>query len=182
MNSTRFCTSFDTPVGPFSLAVEEGGAVAAAVFGDRAALGARLRRASLAPDDRRTAAARAQVEAWFRGERREFTVPLAPEGTPFQRRVWGALRAIPLGETRSYAELARELGSSARAVGRANAANPICLLVPCHRVVGADGSLTGYAFGVETKRRLLELEGALPRAGQRRRASRTAATNALSLA
>jgi len=88
-------------------------------------------------------------------------VPLAPIGTEFQKRVWDALCAIPVGETRGYAQLAGQLGSpqAARAVGRANATNPICLFVPCHRVIGADGSLTGFAFGEDIKRKLLEHEG-----------------------
>ncbi len=87
---------------------------------------------------------------------------LAPFGSPFRQRVWAALRAIPPGETRSYAALARELGSSARAVGGANAANPIPIIIPCHRVVAADGSIGGYSAGegVDTKRHLLRLERA----------------------
>jgi methylated-DNA-[protein]-cysteine S-methyltransferase len=103
---------------------------------------------------------REQVLAYFAGERREFELPLAPGGTDFQQRVWAALQRIPFGETRSYGQLAAGLGNPAasRAVGRANARNPICLIVPCHRVIGADGSLTGFAFGEEIKRRLLEHE------------------------
>ena len=85
-------------------------------------------------------------------------MPLAPAGTAFQQRVWKALLRIPFGRTRSYGEIARELRSSARAVGRANSTNPVCLIVPCHRVIGADGSLTGFAFGEDLKRRLLEHE------------------------
>jgi methylated-DNA-[protein]-cysteine S-methyltransferase len=100
------------------------------------------------------------VTAFFGGKRRDFSVGLSASGTPFQRRVWAALRRIPYGETRSYGDVARAVRSSARAVGRANATNPVCLIVPCHRVIGSDGSLTGYAFGEGTKRRLLELEGA----------------------
>jgi methylated-DNA-[protein]-cysteine S-methyltransferase len=153
-------TQFTTPLGAFSVAVDPAGAVAAAAFGGEAALRGRLRGAALVPDARRTAAAREQVEAWFRGAKLEFSVELSPAGTAFQRRVWGALRAIPFGETRSYGDVARTVGSSARAVGRANATNPICLIVPCHRVIGSDGSLTGYAFGEDTKRRLLDFEAA----------------------
>ena len=87
---------------------------------------------------------------------------LAPCGTPFQQSVWTALQRIPFGETRSYGQLATELGNpgAARAVGRANATNPIALIVPCHRVIGSDGSLTGFAFGEDIKRRLLAHEGA----------------------
>lgn len=89
-------------------------------------------------------------------------LPLAPRGTAFQRRVWDALLAIPYGETRTYGELAAELGSSPRAIGTAVGKNPISVIVPCHRVLGADGSLTGYAGGLDRKETLLELEGALP--------------------
>jgi methylated-DNA-[protein]-cysteine S-methyltransferase len=151
-------TQFSTPMGNFCLAVDPAGAVAATAFGEKGALRGRLRGASLVRNDRTTAAARKQVEAWFRGSRRDFSIELSPRGTPFQRRVWDALRRIPYGQTRSYGEVARMVGSSPRAVGGANAANPICLIVPCHRVVGSDGSLTGYAFGEDTKRRLLEIE------------------------
>lgn len=107
------------------------------------------------------AAARGQLEEFFAGARREFDLPLAPDGSDFQRRVWAALRDIPFGETRSYGDLAERLGSSPRAVGRANATNPVAVIVPCHRVIGADGTLTGYAGGLENKRWLLEHEGAL---------------------
>src|SRR5205807_8092287 len=94
------------------------------------------------------------------GARRTFDLPLAPSGTPFQRRVWDELLTIPFGETLSYGALAERLGSSARAVGGAVGSNPICVIIPCHRVIGADGSLTGFAFGTDMKRALLELEGA----------------------
>jgi methylated-DNA-[protein]-cysteine S-methyltransferase len=106
------------------------------------------------------AAAREQLAEYFAGERRDFDLPLAPEGTPFQQRVWSALRDIPYGETRSYGELAEQIGrpGAARAVGLANGRNPISIVVPCHRVIGSDGSLTGYGGGVERKRQLLELE------------------------
>jgi methylated-DNA-[protein]-cysteine S-methyltransferase len=101
-----------------------------------------------------------QLAAYFAGELTTFDVPLAPVGTPFQRSVWAALRRIPYGETRSYGQLAQSLGrpEAARAVGAANGANPLGIIVPCHRVVGADGSLTGYGGGLDRKRFLLELE------------------------
>lgn len=103
---------------------------------------------------------RHQLEEYFTGGRTRFDLPLAPRGEPFQHRVWQLLREIPYGETRSYGELARDLGdpSLARAVGAANGRNPLSVVVPCHRVVGADGRLTGYAGGLERKRFLLELE------------------------
>lgn len=113
-------------------------------------------------DARPFAAARAQLGAYFRGETPAFDLPLAPAGTPFQLRVWEELRRIPYGTTVSYGELARRVDrpGSSRAVGSANSRNPLPIVVPCHRVIGADGSLTGYAGGLERKRALLELEGA----------------------
>ena len=104
----------------------------------------------------------AQLMEYFRGVRRSFDLPVAPEGTSFQLRVWQALAAIPYGETVSYGELARRLGLSrgARAVGLANGANPLPIIVPCHRVIGADGTLTGFGGGLRIKRALLALEGA----------------------
>lgn len=101
-----------------------------------------------------------QLEAYFAGRLRHFDLVLAPSGTPFQLEVWSLLRTIPYGETVSYGELARRLGKSAasRAVGAANGRNPIPIVIPCHRVIGSDGSLTGFGGGLETKRRLLALE------------------------
>jgi methylated-DNA-[protein]-cysteine S-methyltransferase len=102
---------------------------------------------------------RDQLEAYFAGERSDFDLPLAPTGTPFQHTVWNALREIPFGETRSYRQVADQIGHpAARAVGRANGRNPISIIVPCHRVIGADRSLTGYAGGVDRKRWLLDHE------------------------
>lgn len=102
-----------------------------------------------------------ELGAYFDGALRAFTVALAPKGTGFQRRVWDALLEIPYGETWSYARLASRAGSNARAVGGANGRNPIAIVIPCHRVIGADGSLTGYGGGIDRKERLLALEGAL---------------------
>lgn len=106
-----------------------------------------------------------QIAEYFSGRRRGFDLPLAPTGSAFQLQVWALLRRIDYGETRSYGDLARTLGDpgAARAVGLANAQNPLAIVVPCHRVIGANGALTGYAGGLERKRALLELEGALPR-------------------
>lgn len=102
----------------------------------------------------------AQLEQYFDGERHAFDLPLAPVGTEFQLRVWEGLRAIPYGATISYGELAQRVGNAkaVRAVGLANGRNPISIIVPCHRVVGANGSLTGYGGGLERKRFLLDLE------------------------
>lgn len=106
-------------------------------------------------------AAVAQLDEYFAGERRRFDLALAPRGTDFQRRVWRALTEIPYGKTTSYGELARRIGnpSASRAVGLANGANPLPIVVPCHRVIGADGSLTGFGGGLPIKRKLLALEG-----------------------
>ncbi len=100
------------------------------------------------------------LEGYFRGEREPFDLPLAAQGTPFQHEVWRALRAIPWGQTTTYGELAQRLGrpKAARAVGRANATNPISIVVPCHRVIGTSGKLTGYAGGLARKEALLALE------------------------
>ena len=154
-------STFPTPFGEFSLAVDENGSVIATAFGDMNRLRSFLDESQLVADEARTAAAREQVLAYGAGRRRDFDLALAPAGTPFQQRVWAALRRIPFGETRSYGDIARQMRSSPRAVGRANGTNPICLIVPCHRVIGADGSLTGFGYGNELKRRLLEHEGAL---------------------
>jgi methylated-DNA-[protein]-cysteine S-methyltransferase len=102
-----------------------------------------------------------QLNEYFTAGRRAFDLPLAPVGTAFQLRVWRELRSIPYGETRSYAQLARQIGQGgARAVGLANGANPLPIIVPCHRVIGADGSLTGFGGGLGIKHALLTLEGA----------------------
>lgn len=148
-------STFSTPVGPFSVAVDDTGALIATAFGNVAALNGRLPGMKGIADEARTRVVRQQVTAYFSGAREQFSLRLAPRGSEFQHRVWAALAEIPFGATRSYGELARRLGSSARAVGRANATNPICLIVPCHRVIGADGSLTGFAFGEAVKRQLL---------------------------
>ena len=114
-----------------------------------------------------------QLDDYWRGELRSFSVELAPIGTSFQLRVWDALRKIPYGFTVSYSELAREIGrpGAARAVGSANARNPISVIVPCHRVIGSSGALTGYAGGLDRKRQLLELEA--------KAISRSAATSSM---
>lgn len=102
-----------------------------------------------------------QLQEYFSVARREFDLALAPQGTPFQRRVWNALREIPFGRSASYGEIARRLENpnAMRAVGLANGRNPIPVIIPCHRVIGADGSLTGYGGGLPIKRKLLALEG-----------------------
>jgi methylated-DNA-[protein]-cysteine S-methyltransferase len=159
----QFYDTFSTPVGDFSVALDANGSVIATAFGGLAELRERFADDEMVRDPVRAAAARNEIIEYFAGTRQQFSLKLSPSGTPFQQSVWAALRKIPHGETRSYGQLATQLGnpSASRAVGRANATNPICLIVPCHRVIGSDGSLTGFAFGEEIKRRLLEHEGAL---------------------
>jgi methylated-DNA-[protein]-cysteine S-methyltransferase len=109
--------------------------------------------------------AQVQLDEYFAGKRRHFELPLAPQGTDFQRDVWWELANIPFGGTISYAQLAQRLGrpTATRAGGAANGRNPLPIVLPCHRVIGADGSLTGFGGGLPTKQFLLQLEGALPR-------------------
>ena len=148
----------DSPLGPLTLVVDDEGALVRLAMPDQrhlpdaAAFGER--------DDTVAADAVAQLAEYFAGTRTAFDLALNPTGTPFQHRVWGALRGIPYGETWSYGRLATHLGSpgASRAVGLANGRNPIGIVVPCHRVVGADGSLTGYAGGVARKEWLLAHE------------------------
>ena len=104
--------------------------------------------------------AAAQLRGYLEGSRRNFTIRINPQGTPFQQKVWEALRRIPYGETRSYKQIAEEIGNrrASRAVGMANHHNPIMCVIPCHRVIGAKGSMVGYAAGIETKKQLLGLE------------------------
>ena len=104
-----------------------------------------------------------QLDEYFAGERQQFDLPLAPAGTDFEREVWNALAEIPFGQTITYLQLAKKLGDSnkVRAVGRANGQNPVAIIIPCHRVIGANNKLTGYAGGIERKRWLLQHEGAL---------------------
>jgi len=106
------------------------------------------------------AEAAAQLGAFFRGERRSFDIQMNPQGTPFQKKVWGLLCEIPRGQTITYGELARRTGNpkASRAVGAANGKNPIPIIIPCHRVIGSNGKLTGYAGGLEAKKMLLEIE------------------------
>lgn len=153
--------TFPTPLGDFSAAVNGQGAVIATAFGGLARLRGRMKPCTLTKDTRALASVRTQVGEYFEGRRREFSLGLAPEGTAFQLSVWKALQRIPYGDTVSYGQLAAGLGKpgASRAVGAANGANPVCLIIPCHRVIAANGSLSGFAFGPEIKKVLLELEG-----------------------
>ncbi len=141
--------SLRTPLGDLTLS-EEDGAIVALDWG----------RVDRQESTQVLTAAREQLQDYFDGLRTSFDLPLAPHGTAFQRRVWHALCAIPPGETRSYIDVARVLASGPRAVGQANGRNPIPIIIPCHRVVAADGSIGGYSGheGVTTKRYLLDLE------------------------
>ncbi|HYD99646.1 MAG TPA: methylated-DNA--[protein]-cysteine S-methyltransferase [Alphaproteobacteria bacterium] len=153
--------TFDTPVGPLIATVDAAGALTSLLRDPDGLLAARHAGAGMARRPAALAAVRRQIEDYFAGRLRDFDLPLAPAGTPFQRRVWDALCAIPYGAAVSYGDLARSLGQPAavRAVGRANGSNPICIVIPCHRVIGADRSLTGYGGGLPMKEALLRLEG-----------------------
>jgi methylated-DNA-[protein]-cysteine S-methyltransferase len=158
-----FFSSLETPIGRLLL-VARADALQGVYMEDHAR--GPVSDATWVRDELRFAEPRKQLAEYFAGARASFDLPLAPEGTAFQRRVWDALRAIPFGETIPYAELARRIGrpGSARAVGHANARNPLSVVVPCHRVVGSDGKLTGYAGGEARKAWLLDHERRVRRA------------------
>jgi methylated-DNA-[protein]-cysteine S-methyltransferase len=146
-------TTISSPIGPLRLTVADDGALTRVDFGT-----------SDVSDEPRFAAATAQLDEYFSGQRTAFDLVLRPQGTAFERLVWSELLRIPYGETASYADIAARIGhpGKARAVGHANARNPLAIVCPCHRVIGSDGSLTGYAGGLASKRALLALEaGAL---------------------
>ena len=165
MNMSTIFTRMDSPIGVLTLAADGEG----------------LRRIDFPPprpppageawiegDSEVLRETRRQLEEYFAGRRRDFDLPLSPRGTEFQRRVWTTLAAIPYGTTWSYRDLAQRLGkpSATRAVGAANGRNPLPIVLPCHRVIGADGSLTGFGGGLPTKAFLLRLEGSLPAASE----------------
>lgn len=139
---------FDTPFGPAWVSVNDTGAVTEFYFGMGDGSG------------KHNSVVAHQIEEFFAGTRQTFDIPLAPQGTAFQKRVWAELCRIPFGETISYGELARRIGNPAasRAVGHANGQNPISLIVPCHRVIGSNGKLTGYGGGLDLKEKLLHWE------------------------
>lgn len=152
------CT-YDSPVGPLAL-IAEADALCGLYFPGR---GPAVVASSPTAGPTHAALfdeARRQLDAYFAGDLLQFDLPLAPRGTDFQQHVWQLLRQIPYGTTISYGELARRVGdpNASRAVGAANGKNPISIIVPCHRVIGADGKLTGFGGGLGTKRTLLELE------------------------
>ena len=150
-------TTLDSPIGPLLLA---GDGTRLTKIGFPQGKGRVSPEPGWTRDDAAFAEVRRQLDGFLAGRRRTFDVPLDLRGTPFQLAVWGALTAIPFGETISYGELARRIGrpTASRAVGAANGVNPIPIIVPCHRVIGADKGLTGFGGGIETKRWLLGLE------------------------
>ena len=149
----------DSPVGQLKLVASERGLAAILWENDnprRVPLGEVIE----SDDDPILLETERQLREYFAGQRKEFTVPLDFRGTEFQKRVWSALLTIPFGETRSYAQIAQQIGSPAavRAVGAANGKNPLSIIAPCHRVLGSDGKLTGFAGGLENKAKLLTME------------------------
>jgi methylated-DNA-[protein]-cysteine S-methyltransferase len=143
----------ETPIGMIHVSVDDGGVVKGCGFGDGVPSGAEV-------DERRCQEVLRQLEEYFGGGRREFQLELAPAGTPFQREVWSALCDVAFGRTTSYRQLAETVGRprAVRAVGQANALNPIALIIPCHRVIGTSGGLVGYGGGLEAKKALLAWE------------------------
>jgi len=142
---------FETPFGPAWATIDSSGALTAFSFRE------------IEQTRWRSDIVEQQINEFFAGTRRSFDLPLAPKGTDFQKRVWAELSKIPFGETTSYGALAKRIGNAAasRAVGRANGTNPIAVIVPCHRVIGMNGKLTGYAGGLDLKDRLLRWERAM---------------------
>lgn len=146
----QYLFHLESPIGPLTL-TEEDGALIRLDFG---------KQGQAWPETTLLAEAKKQLEQYFSGTLRSFTLPLRPEGTPFQQKVWAALLQIPWGETRTYGQVAAMIGQpkACRAVGMANNRNPLPIFIPCHRVIGANGQLTGYAGGLSAKEHLLSLE------------------------
>jgi methylated-DNA-[protein]-cysteine S-methyltransferase len=151
---SAYTDTLTSPIGTLTVVVNGDGALTHVLFEGQSP------RPGAQPDAARCAPAVAQLREYFAGERTEFDLPLAPAGSEFQRRVWDELRRVEYGAVTDYRGLGGRIGRplAARAVGRANATNPIPIVIPCHRVIGANGSLTGYAGGLEAKRVLLDLE------------------------
>jgi methylated-DNA-[protein]-cysteine S-methyltransferase len=161
MNTTTYFTVTTSPVGPLTLVADDDALVGLHFDLDLAG----TPQPDWVQDDRRFKAAVAQLDEYFAGRRHTFDLPLAPRGTAFRKLVWKALRAIPYGQTATYGEIARAIGQpqASRAIGGANHHNPLAIVIPCHRVIGADGSMTGYGGGLARKRMLLDLEAGLRR-------------------
>jgi methylated-DNA-[protein]-cysteine S-methyltransferase len=165
MSNTIFSSTMSSPVGRLTL-VGQGDDLVGLYF-DKDPLAAKMR-ADSTRDDRRLRPVVEQLEEYFAGTRTTFDLSLVPPGTAFQKKVWAALVRIPFGATATYGEIARAVGrpDASRAVGGANHRNPIAIIIPCHRVIGADGSMTGYGGGLPRKRILLDLETRVASAGQ----------------
>lgn len=150
-----YAHTLESPIGPLTVVVNADGALTHILFAHQAPP------ADVSWDADRCAAAATQLREYFAGARTDFDLPLAPAGSEFQRRVWDALRRIRHGEVVDYGAVGARIGraGAARAVGRANATNPVPIVIPCHRVIGANGTLTGYAGGLDAKETLLRLEG-----------------------
>ena len=161
--SRYFSKVMPSPVGPLTLVASDNG-VAAVLWNNETAGRVRLGESRREEDHPLLLHAQQQLGEYFAGQRAEFSLPLDCTGTDFQRCVWSALRTIPYGETRSYLDIARQIGSpdAVRAVGAANGRNPVAIITPCHRVVGSTGKLTGFAAGLEIKAWLLAMEGRGP--------------------
>ena len=162
MNTTLNYQYLDTPLGRLRL-VSDGHALLRIEFSDSHESDGQQR------SDQVLQQTATQLQQYFAGDRETFSVPLAAQGTEFQQGVWAALRAIPFGETCSYRDIAESIGNpkAVRAVGAANGRNPIPIIVPCHRVIGSNGSLTGFAGGLAAKQQLLSLEGITIKSGVR---------------
>lgn len=159
---THWAGSIPTPVGPMTAVVEDDGTLTRLNFADETDM---LRHdPAIRWDATAIAEVARQIEEYFAGDRRVFQFPLRPAGRAFEKTVWSALLEIPYGQTVSYGAIARRIGQpgASRAVGRANNRNPIPIVIPCHRVIGADGSMVGYGGGLAIKTALLRLEGVLP--------------------
>ena len=149
----KYVFHYNTPIGRLGIA-EENGAVCRILFEGESFAGCEVRETAIIKK------AAGELDEYFKGKRKDFDLPLLIRGTEFQKAAWKALVAIRYGETRNYKEIAVAIGSprGARAVGMANNRNPLPIIIPCHRVIGADGSLTGYAGGLDMKKALLDLE------------------------
>jgi methylated-DNA-[protein]-cysteine S-methyltransferase len=163
-----YAKTFDTPHGAMAVAVDDQGRVVKVIFPNGFAQWEREivnDRIAVVQQSERCDAVIGQLDEYFAGKRKTFDVAVQPTGTEFQRRVWAVLQTIPFGTVTTYKGVAQQLGDLAaiRAVGRANATNPIPIIIPCHRVIGADGSLTGFGGGLPLKEALLKLEGSLNR-------------------
>ena len=155
----QFTKTIASPVGELTLIATDAG-LSALLWQNDDPKRVRVGERAAAPEHPILVRAERELRAYFAGERTSFTVPLDAAGTEFQKKAWAALLTIPYGETRSYGDLARQIGNpkASRAVGAANGRNPISIIVPCHRAIASDGALTGFAGGLETKRHLLALE------------------------